>query len=238
MRRAGSGLIRNGVALERFALPGRERARLRAELASGDDVVFLLAGSGFARKGLDTALRALRKGARPRAALGGGGRRHTAVAEPGAGARGRGRACASSASGAICPAVCAAADALLLPTRYDAFANVCLEAAAAGLPVVTSGANGAAELFRGAGRVVEDPERVEGFAEALESLAEPDLRRRLGEAARAVAAAHGWDAHVASLRALFAQVASKRMRDSEPQASEVRVARAAPAPGPGKPACR
>jgi UDP-glucose:(heptosyl)LPS alpha-1,3-glucosyltransferase len=104
------------------------------------------------------------------------------------------------------PAFYAAADALLLPTRYDAFANVCLEAAAAGLPVVTSGANGAAELFRDAGLVVEDSDDVEGFAAALEALSEPDLRRRLGEAARAVAAAHGWDAHVAALRALFAQV--------------------------------
>ena len=64
----------------------------------------------------------------------------------------------------------------------------------------------AAELFREAGRVVEDPEQVGGFAEAIEALAEPDLRRRLGEAARAVAATHGWDAHVAALRALFAQV--------------------------------
>ena len=42
------------------------------------------------------------------------------------------RACASSASGATSRRVYAAADALLLPTRYDAFANVCLEAAAAG----------------------------------------------------------------------------------------------------------
>jgi UDP-glucose:(heptosyl)LPS alpha-1,3-glucosyltransferase len=104
------------------------------------------------------------------------------------------------------PACCAAADALLLPTRYDAFANVCLEAAAAGLPVVTSGANGAAELFRNAGRVVEDPEQAGGFAEAIEALAEPGLRRRLGEAARAVAQAHGWDAHLHALRALFAEV--------------------------------
>ena len=84
--------------------------------------------------------------------------------------------------------------------------------------MVTSGANGAAELFRGAGCVVEDPERVEGFAEALEALAEPDLRRRLGEAARSVAAAHGWDAHLASLRALFAEASASEAR-SEPQAS-------------------
>jgi UDP-glucose:(heptosyl)LPS alpha-1,3-glucosyltransferase len=197
-------VIRNGVALERFALPGRERARLRAELACGEDVVFLLAGSGFARKGLDTALRALAR-ARVRAQLWVAGADDTRPWRSLAQALGVEERVRFLGFRRDLPALCAAADALLLPTRYDAFANVCLEAAAAGLPVVTSGANGAAELFRGAGRVVEDPERVEGFADALESLAEPDLRRRLGERARAVAAAHSWDAHVASLRALFAQ---------------------------------
>jgi len=198
-------VIRNGVALERFALPRHERARLRAELAAGDDVVFLLAGSGFARKGLDTALRALAR-ARVRAQLWVAGAGDTRVWRSRAQALGVGGRVRFVGFRRDLPAFYAAADALLLPTRYDAFANVCLEAAAAGLPVVTSGANGAAELFRDAGLVVEDSDDVEGFAAALEALSEPDLRRRLGEAARAVAAAHGWDAHVAALRALFAQV--------------------------------
>jgi UDP-glucose:(heptosyl)LPS alpha-1,3-glucosyltransferase len=104
------------------------------------------------------------------------------------------------------PEVFAAADALLLPTRYDAFANVCLEAAAAGLPVLTSGANGAAELFRGAGCIVEDADDVAGFCAGIEALAERAERSRLGEAARSVALAHGWDAHVTALRELFARV--------------------------------
>jgi UDP-glucose:(heptosyl)LPS alpha-1,3-glucosyltransferase len=198
-------LIRNGVALERFAASDRERARLRAELGAGADVVFLFAGSGFARKGLDTALRALAR-ARLRAQLWVAGSDDTR--------RWRSLARALGVSHRVrflgfrrdLPALYAAADALLLPTRYDAFANVCLEAAAAGLPVVTSGGNGAAELFRSAGLVVEDPDRVEAFAAAIEELAEPEVRRRLGAAARAVAAAHGWDVHVAALRALFARV--------------------------------
>ena len=40
------------------------------------------------------------------------------------------------------------ADVLVLPTRYDPFANVCLEAMACGLPVITTAANGASELIR------------------------------------------------------------------------------------------
>ena len=198
-------LIRNGVAFERFAGAGHERARLRGELAAGSDVVFVLAGSGFARKGLDTALRALARAALPAQLWVAGGDdtgawRRLARA---LGVAGRVRFLGFRAD---LPAVFAAADALLLPTRYDAFANVCLEAAAAGLPVVTSGANGAAELFADGGGIVVQPDDVAGFAAALEALGEPGARRRLGEAARAVAAAHGWEAHVAALRALFAQV--------------------------------
>ena len=41
----------------------------------------------------------------------------------------------------------AAADLYVLPTRYDPFANSTLEALACGLPVITSCANGGAELI-------------------------------------------------------------------------------------------
>src|SRR5476649_411631 len=45
------------------------------------------------------------------------------------------------------PHVYAAADVFLLPTLYDPFANVTLEALAAGLPVITSAQNGASEIM-------------------------------------------------------------------------------------------
>jgi UDP-glucose:(heptosyl)LPS alpha-1,3-glucosyltransferase len=197
-------VIRNGVALERFAPSARERARLRAELAAGDDLVLLFAGSGFARKGLDTALRALAR-ARVRAQLWVAGAGNTRPWRIRAQALGVAERVRFAGFRSDLPAFYTAADALLLPTRYDAFANVCLEAAAAGLAVLTSGANGASELFREAGLVVEAPDDAEGFSAAIEALSEPDLRRRLGASARAIAAAHGWDAHVAALRALFAR---------------------------------
>lgn len=40
-----------------------------------------------------------------------------------------------------------AADLLVFPTLYDPFANVCLEALACGLPVLTTATNGAAEIL-------------------------------------------------------------------------------------------
>jgi UDP-glucose:(heptosyl)LPS alpha-1,3-glucosyltransferase len=201
-------VVYNGVDLARFHPDHRARERAAARAEAGVPAgawVVLFAGSGFARKGLDTALRALAR-ARIRAQLwvaGVGDTRPWRSLAQALGVEGRVRFLGFRRD---LPALYSAADALLLPTRYDAFANVCLEAAAAGLPVVTSGGNGAAELFRSAGRVVEDPDETLGFAAALNALADPELRRRLGAAARAVAAAHGWDVHVAALRALFAQV--------------------------------
>jgi UDP-glucose:(heptosyl)LPS alpha-1,3-glucosyltransferase len=42
----------------------------------------------------------------------------------------------------------AAGDLMVLPTLYDPFSNVCLEAMACGMPVITTAENGAAELIR------------------------------------------------------------------------------------------
>jgi len=101
----------------------------------------------------------------------------------------------------------AAADALLLPTRYDAFGAVCLEAAASGLPVVTSAAAGSAETLGEGGVVVADAEDVNGFAAALDALGDAALRRGRGAAARRAAEAHSTPARVAAVRALYARLA-------------------------------
>ena len=101
--------------------------------------------------------------------------------------------------------VFAASDGLLLPTRYDAFANVCLEAAAAGCPVITSATNGAAEILEAGGWVVEDPEDAQAFAAAIDEPEEAALRRA-GAAARAVAERYSWERHVAELRAVYEEI--------------------------------
>lgn len=192
-------VIRNGVDLERFRPGGPPRA------AREGVPRWLFLGSGWRRKGLDTALRAL-------AVARGEGELHVA----GRDAPGPWQALAARlgvaarvhflGSSAEPERLYREADALLLPTRYDAFANVCLEALACGLPVVTSGANGAAEILGPAGLVVPDAEDVAGFARALEVLADPAARAKRADGARAVAEACSWPAHVAALRALYARV--------------------------------
>jgi UDP-glucose:(heptosyl)LPS alpha-1,3-glucosyltransferase len=202
-------VVWNGVDLERFR-PGRretERERVRAELgARAGAAAWLLVGSEFHRKGLDTALRALAGGGPTDAELWvcGGDRvgAWRALAER-LGVLGRVRFLGARAD---VERLYAAADALILPTRYDAFANVCLEAAASGLPVLTSGSNGAAAFLGSAALVVEDPEDAAGFAKGLDALAEPALRTRLAAEARARAQERSWARHVAELRALYAQL--------------------------------
>ncbi len=66
--------------------------------------------------------------------------------------------------------VYAAADALILPTFYDSFGLVVLEALGHGLPVVSTEFLGAGYLVKenGVGVIVGSPKDVEGMAAALE----------------------------------------------------------------------
>jgi glycosyltransferase involved in cell wall biosynthesis len=73
-----------------------------------------------------------------------------------------------------------------LPTRYDPAANSTMEALASGVPPVTSGRDGNAEVVPDPALVVADPLDVAGFAAALErAWSTPSLRERCRHAAEA-----------------------------------------------------
>jgi UDP-glucose:(heptosyl)LPS alpha-1,3-glucosyltransferase len=80
----------------------------------------------------------------------------------------------------------AAADAFVLPTIYDPFSNACLEALAAGLPVITTAANGFAEIIEPGieGEVVADPADTLALAEAIERWASVTRRAEARERLR------------------------------------------------------
>ena len=201
-------VIHNGVDCERFR-PGAAARRERASLASvpaTEAPVWLFAGSGWQRKGIDTAMRALAGSADSQARLWVAGAdrpsRWRSYAE---------RLGVSSRVDFLGPRedlerVYRAVDALLLPTRYDAFANVCLEAAASGLPVVTSRSNGSSELLGGAGIVIADAEDAGSFARALDRLTDPSLRARMGARGRELALGRSWNRHIEKLRTLYARL--------------------------------
>lgn len=142
-------LIYSGVDLESFHPGLREvhRHAIRAQLnVASEATLFLFLGSGFARKGLAILLRAL--SALPQAYLAVVGqdkhalRYQTLARHLGIAARVHFLGPQSAVH-----AYYGAADALVLPTLYDPFPNVALEALACGLPIITSTKSGAAELI-------------------------------------------------------------------------------------------
>jgi UDP-glucose:(heptosyl)LPS alpha-1,3-glucosyltransferase len=113
----------------------------------------------------------------------------------------------------------AAADAFALPTFFDPFANATLEAMAAGLPVVTSGQNGAAEILHSGvdGLVVDGPDDVTGLVEALSSLADPATRRAMGEHARQTALKYPWEQPLERTLGIYREVIGAQQRAQSPR---------------------
>jgi len=221
-------LVPNAVDTARFAgAPAvREGRALRRRIAPEADRVWLFPGSGWHRKGLDTALAAFATAEGDpdaKAELWIAGRDS---AEP---ARDRARALGIEdrtrflGERADMPALYQAADAVLLPTRYDPFANVTIEGAAAGRPIVTSAANGAAEWLGEAVAIVNDANDVDGFARAMAALRDPATRARQGEALARAAAALDWPRHVTRLREIYARIVDERTAKAS-SAGRARVA--------------
>lgn len=197
----------NGVDLERFRPESREAARvaLRRAHGAGRERVWLFAGHGFRRKGLDTALAALARSADRSSILWVAGRDKPAPWSAKARELGIGDRVRFLGQRDDLADVFVAADGLLLPTRYDAFANVCLEAAASGCGVITSASNGAAEILADGALVVENAEDSAAFGAALDRHNDAELLA-MGRAARRVAERFGWDRHVAAQRELYQEI--------------------------------
>jgi UDP-glucose:(heptosyl)LPS alpha-1,3-glucosyltransferase len=154
-------LVRNGVVTARYLGVDRDAARRRFGLLPGE-FVLLFVGSGWERKGLPQLVRAMRHPllqSRPvRLLVVGKGRLRNAP--PNVTFTGPVREVEQAY---------AAADLLAFLPLYEPSANVIAEALVAGLPVVTSARNGAAEWLRPGidGEVVTNPEATDEVARIL-----------------------------------------------------------------------
>jgi glycosyltransferase involved in cell wall biosynthesis len=108
------------------------------------------------------------------------------------------------------PQLMRAADVCVCPSRYEPFSLVVLEAMASGVPVITTGNVGAAELVTpDCGVVLGDPNDAQALAAALEALAhDPARRASLGQAARTVAEQHSWGQMAASYLSTYSEFVS------------------------------
>ena len=92
-----------------------------------------------------------------------------------------------------------AADILAMPSHFDTFGLVVLEAMVAGLPVIISEKVGAKDLIKSGqnGFVLSDSADASEMGAVLAALADPDKRHQMGKNARKTAVKCDWD-HVAS----------------------------------------
>jgi UDP-glucose:(heptosyl)LPS alpha-1,3-glucosyltransferase len=104
------------------------------------------------------------------------------------------------------PDLLAGSDVLLLPSYFDAYANVSSEALASGTPVIASATSGAAELIRaGHGWVLAQNGAVE-LGKALESFLSVEDLGPMRAAARKAALELRWDKHYSQIEDLYGEL--------------------------------
>ena len=199
-------MVYNGVDLGEFSPCLREpwRSTQRQALGIAQETLTLLhVGSGFERKGVGTILRAMaRASAACHMIIVGGdkleGRYKSLAGELGIASR-------VHFAGVQDPKpYYAAADAFVMASLYEPFANASMEALAMGLPVVTSTKSGAAEILeQGKTGYVCDALDIDGFSSAIDALANHERRLAMGTAARTLAENFTVDAMTRQLLELY-----------------------------------
>ena len=103
-------------------------------------------------------------------------------------------------------------DVFAHPTFYDPCSLVVLEALASGVPVVTTSANGAAELITDGreGRVIENAGDVPALSQAIDHCLEPARLSTMGISARSLAETCNWEEHFLKMEAIIREVRDTR----------------------------
>ena len=181
-------VIYSGVDTNAFhpKLKAQHRTALRQQYGIPQDaLLFLFVGSGFERKGLAAALRAMTTVPDAYLLVAGTDKKMESYQQL---ARSTGlaqRVCFAGGQKDVAPFY-AAADAFVLPTLYDPFPNAALEAMASELPVITSTKSGAAELVENnRNGFVCDALDTQALARCMTHLTQSGVASSMGAAARA-----------------------------------------------------
>nr|WP_274636868.1 glycosyltransferase family 4 protein [Microbacterium bovistercoris] len=206
-------VIPNAVDAARFqpSDAGERRHRMRAQHGiTADDVVLLFVGKEFRRKGLAALIDALpHLPSQARALVVGGDEQapfRAQAAELGVGDR-----VVFAGHSPTVEDYFQAADVFVFPTLYEAFALVTLEAASAGLPLVTTRVNGTEDFVVDGENGVFIERTGTSIARGLAPLVnDPTVRRRMGEQARKDAASYTWDTVAARTLEVYERVHAEK----------------------------
>jgi glycosyltransferase involved in cell wall biosynthesis len=201
-------VVARGVDTVRFH-PAKRSSELRRQWGvSDDDMVVMCVGRLAPEKNLTdlvSAYQAMRR-IRPRTRL--------VLVGDGPARQALQSACpeailAGSRTGDDLPVHYASADAFLFPSLTETFGNVTPEAMASGLPVLAYNYAAAAQLIQsGDNGLLAAYGAAHDFVTLAESLvADPQLARRMGAAARQTAERLAWDTVIGQVEALFIAVA-------------------------------
>jgi UDP-glucose:(heptosyl)LPS alpha-1,3-glucosyltransferase len=117
------------------------------------------------------------------------------------------------------PAIYAAADALVLPSSYETFALVCVEAMASGLPVLASPVGGIEDYLRDGQNgfhIQHDPTEIAAKLDRL--LCDPELHARVRKAGLATAQDYSWQKIARKYLVMFDELIAERAASLAPTA--------------------
>jgi glycosyltransferase involved in cell wall biosynthesis len=220
-RRDDVVVVPNGVDTVRFAPDASARVEVRREIGVDDETfVVTFVGGDWLRKGLDLTIAAF---ARAGADVGGHaelwvvGEDDPDIARHAAREAECGERVRTLGFRADVERILAATDALVTPSRYETFGLVALEAAAVGVPVVTTPGAAPAEVVAALpGCLV-----VDGSIDVIESalrylLVDPRRAAGIGASLVPVATASSWDRSVAATLDIYAHLIPPAPRQSLP----------------------
>ncbi len=114
-----------------------------------------------------------------------------------------------------------ASDLLFYPSVYEPFGNVCLEAAACGVPSLTTELNGSSELVDHgkSGFLVADAGRSDEMAKHISAFISMDKDKKMdfSRAAYKASLPYDWDRHMDELEALFRRLSIQRSQIMSPR---------------------
>jgi UDP-glucose:(heptosyl)LPS alpha-1,3-glucosyltransferase len=190
-------VVYNGLPAQPMDPGARDSARKELRI-DPDEYVAIFVGSGWERKGLRFAVEAVRQLGEDAPLL--------LVA-------GRGDESSLPACSRVrylgprtdIPRLLAASDVFVLPTIYDPFSNACLEALAAGLPVITTRANGFSEIIKRdvEGDLLPRPDDIEALIFSLCAWGDPPRREMIRPQLLAKAAEYSIERNVSETLAVL-----------------------------------